>query len=122
MTKRKVNYTNAQVEEMVEMYSAAATEDERQHVIEVLANGYHKSKLSIIAKLRHLGIYIPPEKKEKTAKPKPTTRAELATAVLASMLSEDYTETDVAQLALAARPILRRLAIASGKPEAEIIG
>lgn len=66
-TKEKTpNYTPSQVREMVTAYEGGETDNGRKAVVTALAEQMKKSPASIRAKLVNEGVYIKPEKLDKT--------------------------------------------------------
>jgi hypothetical protein len=70
MAERKVNYTDAQVAELIAGYNAGKS-------LEDLADALGKSVRSVRAKLVREGVYTAPEKTTKTAKVDGPTKKEL---------------------------------------------
>lgn len=70
MAERKVNYTDAQVAELIAGYNAGKS-------LEDLADALGKSVRSVRAKLVREGVYTAPEKTTKTAKAEGPTKKEL---------------------------------------------
>lgn len=67
MAERKVNYTQAQVEQLISGYQAGQS-------VEQLAEAMGKSARSIIAKLVREGVYVAPEKPRAAKQDGPTKK------------------------------------------------
>ena len=80
-TKEKaVNYTDEMIAKMLEKYTAATTEQERDNVVDSLAFEFDKGRRSIIARLSKSGVYVSKAYKAKTGE-KPVRKNETAEAI-----------------------------------------
>ena len=89
MTKN-VNYTDAQVAELVEAYNMSVTDELRATTVEHYADRFGKSVASIRAKLVAEGVYIKPETSKKRGG---TTKDAIASAI-ASVIRMSEGEAD----------------------------
>lgn len=67
-TTKAVNYSETDVADMLELYSAANTADERKGAVSVIAKTFGKTVKSVIAKLSREGVYVKAQKVTKTGK------------------------------------------------------
>lgn len=66
MAEKTPNYTDAQASELVEAYSAATNEGERETVVATFSEKFGKNVKSIRAKLVREGVYVKKTYKAKT--------------------------------------------------------
>lgn len=64
MSEQKVNYTEAMVARLLEVYDGAASDAEKRSQIAQLADELDRKEASIRAKLVREGVYVPFEKVE----------------------------------------------------------
>lgn len=83
MTEKTVNYTDAMVSRLHEVYDPEASEVEREAQIEQLSNELNKNKASIRAKLTRERVYRP---KAKVAKAPASPRKATLVGLIASKL------------------------------------
>lgn len=65
---KTVNYTAEAEARMVEVYGAESTDEGRKAAVKALARELAKPERSVIAKLSRMGVYMKPERKDKTGK------------------------------------------------------
>lgn len=78
-------YTQEQEQLMKRLYEDAQTEEEREEVVEELAERLNKNKKAIIAKLSTMRIYVRKERKSKVLDGPPETKAQLVARLEAKL-------------------------------------
>ena len=108
-----VNYTDAQVERLQEVYTA----NPNKSTVEALAKEFGKTTRSIVAKLSRLGIYVKPAAVAKDGNPV-QKKNDLADAIGAVL---KFTEAEMTGLASAPKTALQKIftALANSVPMTE---
>jgi len=78
--EKKVNYTEAQITEMSDLYCAAETQDEREAAMDEIAESFGKTIASVRAKLANIGVYVPKAKPAKKGE-KRVTKSDLVSQI-----------------------------------------
>ena len=108
MTKSTIapNYSATDVADMLEIYTAANTAEERKGAVSVIAKSFGKTVKSVIAKLSREGVYVKAAKVTKTGAP--VTRKEDIVKAIASSLDLEF--ADIKSLGKATKADLEILA------------
>jgi D-ribose pyranose/furanose isomerase RbsD len=84
MGTKTVNYTETQTAELVERYQAAETPEQRDTVVEELAQDMGKTVRSVRQKLVREGVYIAKEYKTKTGA-RPESKEKIVTDIAGTL-------------------------------------
>lgn len=75
------NYTEEMTADLVQVYKACESDEERRNAVAILADKYNKSKASIRAKLAKEKVYIPLSRKSKLTGDKPRTKEQIVSEI-----------------------------------------
>ena len=112
---KAVNYSEAQVTELLESYDPKAEQDVRVASVKALADSLGKSNGSVVAKLSSLGVYVPKVRTTKSGAPV-VPKATLV-ATIAGLMGK--TEDEVGSLEKVTKPVLNGLIEALTPAESE---